>query len=134
MKYITASKLEYQGLSPPVPRTEEDFDAGSKFHIVYGFAMMRYFVSYIIQFQFHESLCREAGYVQGQLHKCDIYGSSPAGVRLREMLRMGNSRPWPEAMKVMTGQNKMAASAILEYFQPLMKWLREQNSDESLGW
>ncbi|XP_019640619.1 PREDICTED: angiotensin-converting enzyme-like [Branchiostoma belcheri] len=127
-------RLEYQGLSPPVPRTEEDFDAGSKFHIVYGFAMMRYFVSYIIQFQFHESLCREAGYPHGQLHKCDIYGSSQAGDRLREMLRMGNSQPWPEAMKVMTGQNKMAASAILEYFQPLMKWLREQNGDESIGW
>ncbi|XP_066301019.1 angiotensin-converting enzyme-like isoform X2 [Branchiostoma lanceolatum] len=127
-------RLEYQGLSPPVQRTEEDFDAGSKFHIVYGFAMMRYFVSYIIQFQFHESLCREAGYLQGPLHKCDIYGSSEAGDRLREMLRMGQSQPWPEAMRAMTGQSKMATSAILEYFQPLMKWLREQNKKESLGW
>ncbi|CAH1242049.1 ACE [Branchiostoma lanceolatum] len=127
-------RLEYQGLSPPVQRTEEDFDAGSKFHIVYGFAMMRYFVSYIIQFQFHESLCREAGYLQGPLHKCDIYGFSEAGDRLREMLRMGQSQPWPEAMRAMTGQSKMATSAILEYFQPLMKWLREQNKKESLGW
>ena len=30
----------------------------------------------------------------------------------RAGLSMGSSRPWPEAMKVITGQEKMDASAI----------------------
>lgn len=38
----------------------------------------RYFVSFIIQFQFHEALCQAAGH-KGSLHKCDIYKSKEAG-------------------------------------------------------
>lgn len=41
----------------------------------------RYFVSFIIQFQFHEALCQAAGH-EGPLHKCDIYQSKEAGKRL----------------------------------------------------
>ena len=42
----------------------------------------RYFVSYIIQFQFHEALCRLSGHT-GQLHKCNIGGSTKAGHKLK---------------------------------------------------
>lgn len=41
----------------------------------------RYFVSFVIQFQFHEALCQAAGH-KGPLHKCDIYQSLEAGRRL----------------------------------------------------
>lgn len=41
----------------------------------------RYFVSFVIQFQFHEALCQAAGH-KGPLHKCDIYQSKEAGKRL----------------------------------------------------
>jgi peptidyl-dipeptidase A len=44
------------------------------------------------------------------------------------MLAMGKSRPWPEALEVLTGEKQMDATAILEYFAPLKKWLDEQNS------
>lgn len=49
---------------------------------------------------------------------------------------MGSSRPWPEAMKVMTGQDKMDASAIREYFKPLEDWLILQNAKlaQPPGW
>ena len=50
------------------------------------------------------------------------------------MLSMGESKPWPEAMKVLTGKPDMDASAILDYFAPLKKWLDEQNKGKPVGW
>lgn len=38
----------------------------------------RYFVSFVIQFQFHQALCVAAKHT-GPLHKCDIYESKEAG-------------------------------------------------------
>ena len=54
----------------------------------------------------------------------------------RAMLRMGASRPWPEAMQVITGQDRMDASAFREYFKPLEVWLIAKNKElgESIGW
>ena len=50
------------------------------------------------------------------------------------MLEMGQSKPWPDAMEALTGQREMDASAILEYFAPLQKWLDEQNKGMKVGW
>lgn len=49
---------------------------------------------------------------------------------------MGSSRPWPEVMKIMTGQEKMDASAIREYFKPLEDWLIQANAKlgQKPGW
>jgi peptidyl-dipeptidase A len=50
------------------------------------------------------------------------------------MLAMGQSQPWPKALAVVTGQEQMDATAILDYFAPLKKWLDEQNRGKPLGW
>ena len=50
------------------------------------------------------------------------------------MLAMGESRPWPEALQALTGQREMDATAILDYFAPLKKWLDEQNKGTKVGW
>ena len=52
------------------------------------------------------------------------------------MLEMGSSKPWPEAMKALTGQEKMDASAFREYFKPLEDWLISENQklNETVGW
>nr|XP_008010356.2 angiotensin-converting enzyme isoform X1 [Chlorocebus sabaeus] len=128
-------RLKYQGLCPPVPRTQGDFDPGAKFHIPSSVPYIRYFISFIIQFQFHEALCQAAGHM-GPLHKCDIYQSKEAGQRLATAMKLGFSRPWPEAMQLITGQPNMSASAMLSYFKPLLDWLRTENElhGEKLGW
>jgi peptidyl-dipeptidase A len=54
--------------------------------------------------------------------------------RASAMLELGRSNPWPEALKAMTGSDKADASAIVEYFQPLMEWLKVQNKGQSEGW
>lgn len=126
-------KLKYQGVVPPVPRTEADFDPGAKYHIPGNTPYMRYFLAHILQFQFHQALCEAAGW-RGPLHECSIYGSKEAGAKLQAMLAMGASRPWPDALEALTGTREMDANALLEYFAPLRKWLAEQNQGKACGW
>jgi peptidyl-dipeptidase A len=126
-------RRKYQGIAPPVVRTEADFDPGAKYHVAANVPYTRYFLSYILQFQFHRALCKEAGYT-GPLNRCSIYGNKAAGAKFAKMLAMGQSRPWPDALEALTGQRQMDATAILDYFAPLKKWLDEQNAGHHVGW
>ena len=123
----------YQGVAPPGPRSEADFDPGAKYHIPGNVSYTRYFLAHILQFQMHRALCAAAGY-EGALHRCTIYGSEEAGRRLEAMLEVGRSRPWPEALEALTGSPSMDATAILDYFAPLGAWLEEQNRGRACGW
>ncbi len=126
---------KYQGVAPPVARSEQDFDPGAKYHVPANVPYTRYFLAHILQFQFYRALCAEAGY-KGPLNRCTFYDNKQAGAKLNAMLELGMSKPWPEALKVMTGEDTIDASAILEYFAPLKKWLDEQNAaaNATAGW
>jgi peptidyl-dipeptidase A len=128
-------RREYQGVEPPVARSEADFDPGAKFHIPSNTPYARYFLAAILQFQFHRALCRAAGYT-GPLHRCSIYDNQVAGAKLAQMLAMGKSHPWPEALEAIAGEKQMDATAILDYFAPLKAWLDEQNKTggAKVGW
>jgi peptidyl-dipeptidase A len=126
-------RLKYEGIAPPVKRTESDFDPGAKYHVPANVPYTRYFLATILQFQFHRALCRSIGY-QGPLHRCSIYNNKAAGARLERMLSMGKSKPWPDALEAMTGERQMDATAILDYFAPLKKWLDDQNDGHKVGW
>ncbi|XP_047483336.1 angiotensin-converting enzyme-like [Penaeus chinensis] len=134
-------RYEIQGMKPPELRSEADFDAASKYHIPANIAFTRNFVSFVMQFQLHKSLCMKAGeYVPGDptkpLHKCDINSSTRAGNAMREIMRLGSSKPWPEVIEAATGERKMDGSALREYFKPLEMWLIEDNKKhgEFVGW
>jgi peptidyl-dipeptidase A len=124
---------EYQGVAPPLARTEEDFDPGAKYHIPGNTPYTRYFLSFVVQFQFHKALCEAAGF-SGPLHECDIYGNKAAGEKFMAMLAAGQSAPWPETLEKLTGTKQMDASAILEYFAPLKTYLEKQNEGQACGW
>lgn len=124
---------EYQGIAPPFERSEEHFDAGAKYHIPGNTPYTRYFLSFIMQFQFHKALCEKADH-QGPLHECSIYDNKDAGKALGDMLALGQSKPWPDAMEALTGQRQMDASAIIDYFAPLNAYLKEQNAGKQCGW
>jgi peptidyl-dipeptidase A len=126
-------RTAYQGIAPAAERDESKFDAGAKYHIPGNTPYTRYFLARILQFQFHRALCAAAGHA-GPLHECSIYGSEEAGRRLIAMLELGASRPWPDALELITGSREMDASAIIDYFQPLMSWLEVQNEGRSCGW
>ncbi|KAL1430138.1 hypothetical protein MTO96_002397 [Rhipicephalus appendiculatus] len=125
--------LEYQGICPGVARTAEDFDPPSKFHISMNVPYIRYFTAAVMQFQFYKALCEEAGHV-GPLHTCDFYRSKEAGKF--DVLSLGKSRPWPEALRMLTKgrTSEMDAGPMLEYFQPLYEWLEQQNKGRTVGW
>lgn len=126
-------RRQYQGIAPAVARSEKDFDPFAKYHIASSTPYMRYFLADILQFQLHRSLAKAAG-CTGPLNRCSIYGNKAAGEKLAAMLEMGQSRPWPDALEKVTGQRQMDASAIVDYFAPLKKWLDEQNAGKPVGW
>ena len=128
-----ALRLKYQGVAPPVARSEADFDPGAKYHVAANVPYTRYFLAHILEFQFYRALCRESGY-KGPLNRCTFYGSKEAGAKFNKMLAMGQSKPWPDALEVLTGERQTDAGALLEYFAPLKQWLDEQNEGKKVGW
>ncbi|HTG76965.1 MAG TPA: M2 family metallopeptidase [Steroidobacteraceae bacterium] len=128
-----ALREQYQGVAAPVARTEADFDPGAKYHVPGNVSYTRYFLSFIIQFQFHKALCEAAGF-KGPLSECSIYGNEVAGRKFGAMLAKGASAPWQDALFELTGTREMDASAILDYFAPLQTWLKEQNKGQKCGW
>ncbi len=124
---------KYQGIRPAVERSEADFDPGSKYHIPANVSYTRYFLARILQFQFHRSLCETAGH-EGALHACSIYNNKDAGGKFYAMLQAGASQPWQDTLESMTGTREMDATAIIDYFAPLMGYLKEQNAGRSCGW
>jgi peptidyl-dipeptidase A len=126
-------KAKYQGVAPPVDRSEADFDPAAKYHVAANVPYVRYFLARILQFQFQRALCQAAGF-KGPLHRCSVYQNKAAGERLAKMLTMGKSKPWPDALEAISGQRQMDATALLDYFAPLKKWLDEQNKDQKPGW
>ena len=124
---------QYQGLMPPVDRPADAFDPGAKYHIANNVPYLRYFLSYILQFQFQQAACDMAGW-EGPLNRCTVYGNEEVGQRFNEMMEMGASQPWPDALEAFTGTREMDGSAIIAYFQPLMTRLEEENAGSSCGW
>jgi peptidyl-dipeptidase A len=128
-----ALRLKYQGVVPPMARSEADFDPGAKYHVAANVPYTRYFLAHILEFQFYRALCRESGY-KGPLNRCTFYGSKEAGAKFNKMLAMGQSKPWPDALEVLTGERQTDAGALLEYFALLKQWLDEQNKGKKAGW
>jgi peptidyl-dipeptidase A len=126
-------KRQYQGVVPPVSRSEADFDPGAKFHIPGNTTYERYFFARVLQFQFYKAACDMAGW-KGPLHRCSFYGNKEVGRRLNAMLAMGASRPWPDALEAFTGTREISGKPMLEYFAPLQTWLEQQNRGQQCGW
>jgi len=125
-------RRKYQGIDAP-GRGEEAFDPFGKYHVAANVPYTRYFLAHVLQFQFHRALAQTAG-CTSPLHRCSIYNSKEAGTKLNNMLEMGMSKPWPDALQALTGKREMDATAVLDYFAPLQKWLDEQNKGKTLGW
>ncbi|API61026.1 peptidyl-dipeptidase [Tardibacter chloracetimidivorans] len=132
-KAWTDLRHQYQGIIPPVPRSEADFDPGAKFHIPGNTPYTRYFLARLLQFQFYKAACDQAGW-KGPLHRCSFYGNEQVGQRLNAMLELGASKPWPDALEAFTGAREMDGTAMIAYFRPLMTWLEEQNKGRQCSW
>ena len=129
----TGLRRQYQGITSPVERPANAFDPGGKYHVPGNTPYTRYFLARILQFQFYKAACDAAGW-KGPLHRCSFYGNKEVGAKMKAMLELGASKPWPDALQVFTGSREMSGKAMLEYFAPLMKWLKAQNKGQKKGW
>uniref|UniRef100_T1IX26 Angiotensin-converting enzyme n=1 Tax=Strigamia maritima TaxID=126957 RepID=T1IX26_STRMM len=131
-------RIKYQGVIPPIPRSEADFDPGAKYHIPDNTPYIRYYLSSFMQVQFHEALCKfqNGGQLLSLVHHCDIYGSKVAGAKLKEMLSLGSSQPWPAILEMLTGEREVTAKPLLRYYAPLHDWLIQENTrlGNYVGW
>ncbi len=126
-------RARYQGVAPAGDRGEDFFDPGAKYHVPGNTPYTRYFLSHILQFQMYQALCEAAGHT-GPLHTCSFYGNKAAGAKFWAMLQKGQSQPWQQTLKELTGGEQMDARAILDYFAPLQAWLKTQNAGRQCGW
>ena len=129
----TNLRLQYQGIVPPAERGPDSFDPGAKNHVATSVPYVRYFLARILQFQFYQAACKQAGW-KGPLHRCSFYGNKAVGAKLNEMLQAGASKPWPETLEKFTGSRDIDGRAMLAYFAPLQKWLKVQNQGQKCGW
>lgn len=139
------TREKYQGIAPPVDRSEDIVDACAKYHVPASVPYIRYFTAYVLEYQFYKQMCLDAQQFSldpaenKPLHRCDFSlgeHSKEAGERLIKVMKAGSSRPWPETLEEMTGGRKMSANAILDYFEPLVEWLDKQIEDNNIpvGW
>jgi len=126
--------LEYMGVDPPSDRTNINLDFGYRFyeHLDERKPHSAKFVSEILGYQFYKGLCEISGQYRKNdpnlvLQNCDFFGSVEAGDALKEIMRSGAKRPWYDIITPVTGTRKLDAEALLEFYEPLYQWLRENN-------
>jgi len=116
---------EFQGIAPPSPRGEEFCDAASKTHINNDAAQYYdYAISFILLHQFHRHIATKILGVDPR--NTNYFGDQRAGAFLRGILRLGATRDWRDVMRESIGED-ISATAILEYFAPLVEYLRTVN-------
>lgn len=116
---------QYQGIAPPSARGEEYCDAATKTHINDDAAQYYdYALSYLLLFQFHDHIAREI--LHQDPHATNYYGNKEVGAFISSIMKPGASGDWRKLLKEKTGSD-LSAKAMVEYFQPLMAYLKEVN-------
>lgn len=116
---------QYQGIVPPSDRGEEYCDAATKTHIINDAAQYYdYALSYAILYQLHNHIAKNI--LKQDPRATNYYGQTGIGDFLKSITYPGASKDWRVVLKESTGDD-LNAKAMLEYFQPLMDWLKEQN-------
>lgn len=116
---------EYQGIVPPAERGEEYCDAATKTHINDDAAQYYdYALSYVLLYQLHNHIAKNI--LKQDPRATNYYGQKGIGDFLKEITYPGASKDWRVVLKESTGE-ELNAKAMLEYFEPLVDWLKEQN-------
>lgn len=115
----------YQGVVPPSPRGEEFCDGCTKTHIIDDPAQYYdYAIAEILLFQFHDHVAKKI--LKEDVHNTNYWGSQEVGDFLRTLMAPGATVDWREHLKQHLG-TEVSAKAMLDYFSPLMSWLKKQN-------
>ena len=116
---------KYQGIVPPSDRNENFCDAATKTHIVNDPAQYYdYSISNVLLFMFHKHISQNI--LKQDPHNTNYWGSVETGNFLRSLMESGATEDWRIHLQKHLGQS-MSAQAMLDYFSPLMKYLKQQN-------
>jgi peptidyl-dipeptidase A len=116
---------EYQGVVPPTNRDEKYCDAATKTHINDDPAQYYdYALSYVLLFQLHQHIAKNI--LNQEPRATNYWGNKEVGVFLKSIMEPGASKDWRKVLKETTGED-LNARAMVEYFSPLMDYLREVN-------
>ncbi|XP_075166461.1 angiotensin-converting enzyme-like [Haematobia irritans] len=129
---------EYAGVEPPLDRKELSIDFPYKFYIdLESNHQTKKFVSVILGYQLYKAFCQMANAQGSPLNTCDFYGNRKVGNVMKSMMSLGSSKPWNETLFTILPQNpSLSADALLEYYEPIMTWIREFNKQNEVpvGW
>ena len=123
---------QYQGVEAPEQRGEEFCDAATKTHInddpaaYYDYAM-----AFLIKYQLHNYIAKNI--LHQDPHNCNYYGNKEVGKFLMDLLKLGGTKDWRQVIKEKTGE-EVSAKGMLEYFKPLMKYLKKENKKREVSW
>ncbi|RAK70383.1 M2 family metallopeptidase [Hymenobacter edaphi] len=116
---------QYQGIVPPTARGENYLDPATKTHINDDPAQYYdYALSYVILFQLHDHISKQI--LKQDPHATNYFGNEQVGRFLRDMMSPGASADWRTLLREKTGED-LSARAMVDYFQPLMAYLKQQN-------
>ncbi|HNV98694.1 MAG TPA: M2 family metallopeptidase [Chitinophagales bacterium] len=117
---------QYQGIVPLSPRGEAYCDAATKTHINDDPASYYdYSISNVLLFQFHDYIAKNI--LHQDPHATNYWGSKETGDFLRKVMTPGATVDWREHLKASIGSD-MSAKPMLDYFMPLMDYLKKQNA------
>ncbi len=116
---------QYQGIVPPAERGEEYCDAATKTHINDDAAQYYdYALSYVILYQMHQHISKQI--LKQDPRNCNYFGNKEVGNFLKKIMYPGSSKDWRKVLKETTGED-LNAKAMVDYFEPLLVWLKETN-------
>jgi peptidyl-dipeptidase A len=122
----------YQGITPPGDRPESLCDPATKTHINDDAAQYYdYAIGTILKFQLHDHICRAI--LKQDPHDCNYFNNKEVGKFLRDLLSLGGTRDWNAVLREATGSG-LSAQPMVNYFEPLMAWLKEKNKGRKVGW
>ena len=123
---------QFQGIEAPTPRGGEFCDAATKTHIndnpAYYYS---YAIATVLKFQLHDHITRKI--LQQPPQRCSYAGNKQVGAFLRGIMEKGGTEDWRKVLREATGEN-LSTRAMVEYYQPLLLWLQEQNRGRTIGW
>ena len=123
---------QYQGIAPPEPRGEEFCDAATKTHINDDPAQYyKYAVAFAIKYHVHRHIAQKL--LQQDPRNCNFYGNKEVGAFLYNIMKAGATRDWRQLIREATGED-LSAKAMLEYYEPVVKFLEAENKGRQIGW
>jgi peptidyl-dipeptidase A len=122
----------FQGIVPPGTRPVDSCDAATKTHINDDAAQYYdYAIGTVLKFQLHDHICREI--LKQDPREANYFGNPRVGEFLRGILALGATRDWNAVLREATG-SALSAKPMVEYYAPLLAWLKKQNAGRAIGW